>query len=142
MSRLIKNAPPSDRLRNALGLIQRECLVTDCDKEAERLFNSPGFDKGMKFEVLVTAWMEKDEKRDSHSRWVESLCRQVTEGARWRFPPLIWELMQGINDNTWYAPTLTCVRRVPNQHMQFDIHFFEFEVDDENKCAKVGIPEG
>ena len=124
-----KERTPSDRLRNALGLIERVCLVTDRDKEAERLFNSPEFDKGIKFEVLVTAWMEKDEKRDSHSRWVESLCRQVTEGARWRLPPLIWELMQGINDNTWYAPTLTCVRRVPNQHMQFDIYFFEFEVE-------------
>jgi hypothetical protein len=138
----IKNAPPSDRLRNALDLIQKECLVTDYDKEAERLFNSPSFDKGMKFEALVTAWMEKDEKRDSHSRWVESLCRQVTEGARWRFPPLVWELMQGINGDTWYAPILTRVRRVPNQRMQFDIYFFKFEVDEEKKCAKVGIPEG
>jgi hypothetical protein len=138
----IKNAAPSDRLRNALDLIQKECLVTGYDKEAERLFNSPSFDKGMKFEALVTAWMEKDEKRDSHSRWVESLCRQVTEGARWRFPPLVWELMQGINGDTWYAPILTRVRRVPNQRMQFDIYFFKFEVDEEKKCAKVGIPEG
>ena len=138
----IKNAPASDRLRKAFDLIQTECLVTDYDKEAERLFNSPGFDKGMKFEALVRAWMEKEEKRDSRSKWVESLCGQVTDGARWRFPPLVWELMQGINSDTWYAPILTRVRRVPNQHMQFDIYFFKFEVDEEQKRAKVGIPEG
>jgi hypothetical protein len=138
----IKSASPPDRLQKALDLLQTECLVTGFDKEAGRVFNSPGFDKGMKFGALVRAWTEKDEKRDSQSRWVESLCRQVTEGARWRFPPSVWELMQGLNDDTWYAPILTHVRRVPNQYMQFDIQFFKFEVDEEQKCAKVGIPEG
>jgi hypothetical protein len=137
----IKNAPPPDRLRSASHLIRTECLVTGSDKEAERLFNSPGFDRGMKFETLVKAWMEKEEKRDSRSQWVESLVRQVTEGARWQFPPLVWELMQGINGGTWYAPIVTRVRRVPNQHMEFDIYFFKFEVDEENRRAKLGIPD-
>ena len=138
----IKNASQSDRPRIALELIQEECLVTDYDKEAERLFNSPSFDKGMKFGALVKTWMEKDEKRDSKSRWVESLSRQITEGARWRFPPVVWELMQGLTGDTWYAPILTRVRRVPNQHMQFDIYFFKMELDEETNRANVGIPEG
>ena len=138
----IKNALPSERLQNAFDLIQKESLIADYDKEAERLFNSPGFDKGMKFEALVAAWRDKEEKGDSQSRWVESICRQLTEGARWQFPPLVWELMQGIKGDTWYAPILTRVRRVPNEYTQFDIYFFKFEIDEEKKYAKIGIPRG
>jgi hypothetical protein len=136
----IKNAASADRPSLALALIQKECVVTDYDKEAERLFNSPSFDKGMKFEVLVHAWHEKDDRGDAKSQWVESLCKQITAGARWKFPPTVWEMMQGINEDTWYAPILTRVRRVPNQYMQFDVYFFKFEIDEEKKCVKVGLP--
>lgn len=138
----IRQAPPADRPRVAGEVIRRECLVSAYDKYAERLFNSPGFDRGMKLEALIGAWKDKEPGPDADSKWVESLCRQVTEGARWRFPPSVWELMQGVGDDTWYAPMLTSVRRVPNQYMQFDVHFFKFEVDEEKGCARVGIPAG
>jgi len=137
----IKATPTADRLKKATELLQKEGVVSGYDKEAERLFNSPGFEKGMRFETLVSTWAEKAERNDSQSRWVESLCRQVMEGARWRFPPVVWELMQGIDGDTWYAPIVTRVRRLPGQHMQFDVYFFKFDVDDEKQAVKIGLPE-
>jgi len=137
----IRAAPPADRARVASEIILRECLVAAYDKEAERLFNSPGFDRGMKLEALVSAWKDKEPGPDAKSKWVESLCRQITEGVRWKFPPSVWELMQGVGDDTWRSPILTRVRRLPNQYMQFDVYFFKFEVDESKGCVKVGIPQ-
>lgn len=136
----IRGAPPADRARVAAEIIQREAVISAYDREAERLFNSPGFDRGMKFEALVGAWKDKEPGPDANSKWVSSLCRQITEGARWRFPPTVWELMQGDGDDTWRAPVLTRVRRVPNLHMQFDIYFYKFEVDEEKGCVEVNLP--
>ncbi|HEX2121942.1 MAG TPA: TIR domain-containing protein [Thermoanaerobaculia bacterium] len=136
----IRTAPAADRARITTEVMKREGIVSDYDKVAGRLFNSPAFDKGMKFESLVQSWMEKNDKRDSQSRWVESLCRQIADGARWQFPPLIWELMQGIDDDRWYAPIVTRVRRVPEQYLQFDVYFFRFDLDDEQQRAIIGIP--
>ena len=136
----IRNAPPADRARMASEVIKREAVVSDYDKVAGRLFNSPAFDKGMKLERLVQSWLEKDDKRDAQSRWVESLCRQIADGARWQFPSLVWKLMQGIEDDRWYAPVVTRVRRMPDQYLQFDVYFFRFELDDEQQRAIIGIP--
>ena len=94
----------------------------------------------MKFSRLVESWTEKSDRRDAQSRWVESLYRQIAEGARWQFPPLLWELMQGLDDDRWYAPIVTRVRRMPDQYLQFDIYFFRFELDDEQQRAIIGIP--
>jgi hypothetical protein len=133
-------ATHEDRSKIASQLIRNESIVVDFDKGAERLFNFPSFQKEMKFETLVKAWSEKSAKSDTHSRWVESLCKQITEAARWQFPPVIWELMQGIDDDDWYAPILVRVRRMPQQSMQFDVYFFRFELDTAKQCAKVEIP--
>ncbi|HEV3471417.1 MAG TPA: toll/interleukin-1 receptor domain-containing protein [Pyrinomonadaceae bacterium] len=138
----IRNAPPAERAQIASQVIQNEAVVSAYDKEAERLFNSPGFERGIKFEALVSAWKDKEPGPDVSSKWVSSLCRQITEGARWRFPPSVWELMQGINDDTWRAPVLTRVRRMPNQHMQFDVYFYKFDVDEGSGRVKVNLPEG
>lgn len=138
----IRQAPAADRQRLAAELIGREAVVTDYDKVAGRLFNSPAFDKGIRLETLVQAWKEKDGQRDANSRWVESLYRQIAEAARWQFPPLMWELMQGIDDDRWYAPLVTRVRRVPAQYFQFDVYFFRFELDDDQQRVQVGIPAG
>jgi len=116
-------------------------MVSAFDKECAGLFNAPDLERGVKFETLVKVWAENDDKEDSKSKWVESLCRQVIEGARWRFPPIVWELMKEMGGDTWYAPVLARVSRVANQHMQFDVYFFKFQVDEEKHCVKVGIPE-
>jgi len=138
----LRNAPAADRPRIASELIPREAIVSDYDKVAGRLFNSPAFDKGIKFECLIQWWTEKNDKRDTQSKWVESLSRQITDGARWQFPPLLWELMQGIDDDRWYAPIVTRVRRVPDQYYQFDVYFFRFELESDEKHAVMGIPAG
>lgn len=137
----IKAAPQPERLRTACELIQKEAIVSAVDKECARLFNAPDLEGGVKFESLVKVWQENDDKTDSKSKWVESLCRQVTNGALWKFPPIVWELMKEIGGDTWYAPILARVSRVPNQHMHFDIYFFKFQIDNEKNCVKVGIPE-
>jgi hypothetical protein len=136
----IRRAAPADRTRTAVEILKEEAVVSDYDKVAGRLFNSPAFDKGMKFGALVQTWLEKDDRRDAQSRWVESLCRQMADGARWQFPALSWELMQGIEDDRWYAPMVTRVRRMPDQYLQFDIYFFRFELDAGEQHAAMGIP--
>lgn len=136
----IKSASPSDRQRKAAEIIQNEAIITEHDKEVEGIFNSPGFDKRMRFANLVSLWKEHDDKGGSQSLWVDSVCKQITEGARWRFPPVIWELMQGIGTDIWYAPILTRVHRVPDQYMDFDIYFFKFEVDEDGHRVRVGVP--
>lgn len=136
----IRDAAATDRTRTATELILREAVVSDYDKVAGRLFNSPAFDKGMTLGKLVQSWTEKADRRDAKSRWVDSLCRQVAEAARWQFPPLSWELMQGVDDDRWYAPIVTRVRRLPDQYLQFDVYFFRFELDEEGRHPVVGIP--
>ena len=135
VARVDTDSPPNDRLQHIFDLIQKEALIAGCDTYAERLFACPAFDEGTKLETLVKIWMENENSK-SHPRGVESLCRQVAQAARWQFPPVIWELMQGVNDETWYAPILTRVRRLPGQHMQFDIYFYKFEVDKRRKRPK------
>lgn len=136
----IRAASAADRYRIAAALLLREAFVTDYDKFTGRLFNSPAFDKGMKLETLAQIWSEKEDRRDAGSQWIESLCRQMTEGARWQFPPPSWELMQGVDDDRWYAPMVTRVRRVPDQYIQFDIYFFRFEMDEAQQRPDIGTP--
>jgi hypothetical protein len=47
----------------------------------------------------------------------------------WKFPMSVWELMQGLSDDTWYAPVLNRVRKIPSrQIMQFHIYFYKFNI--------------
>jgi hypothetical protein len=137
----IKKAKGSSGLKKAIALIRDEGVVNGYDKYAERLFNSPGFEKRMTLASLVTLWSETDATRNSGSRWIDSLCKQVAAGASWRFPPPNWELMQAVDGKAWHAPMVTRVRRLPDRHMEFDIYFFKFDVDDANTHAKIGYPD-
>jgi TIR domain len=137
----IKKAKGPGGLKKANALILDQGVVNGYDKYAEQLFNSPGFEKGMTLASLVRMWSESNTSRDSGSRWVDSLCNQVAAGARWRFPPSNWELMQAVDGRTWHAPMVTRVRRLPDHHMEFDIYFFKFDVDDAHTRAKIGHPD-
>ena len=132
----LRNVP----VENRCELVQRKAAVSDYDKFAAMLFNCPAFEKGMTLDQLVQSWREKNDRRDEHSRWAESLCRQIADGARWQFPTLSWELMQGMDDGRWYAPIVTRVRRIPDQYYQFDVYFFRFELDAEQKRPVIGVP--
>jgi hypothetical protein len=138
---MLNDAEGKVTLKKASALIQNESVVAGYDKYTERLFNSPGFENGMKFGTLVKMWKDKESRRDSKSRWIDSICKQVTASGRWQFPPQEWQMMQGVVDDTWHAPMVTRVRRVPNQYMEFDIYFFRFDIDKESASAKIGIPK-
>jgi len=123
----------------ARGIIQKSALVSGTDRFGEQLFGVPSFPSGTTLVQLAEMWREK--YPNSSSKWVEVVCDQITDGALWRFPTLVWELMQGLNDSTWYAPLLNRVRKIPSrQCMQFDVYFYKFEVEKEGKSVKVNIP--
>jgi hypothetical protein len=127
------------RIESSRKIIQKECLVSHGDDYCERLFGVPSFRRGINFETLTKRWRE--ERPNSQSKWIETLCDQIIDGSQWRFPTLVWELMQGVNDSTWYAPVLTRVRRIPSQQcIQFDIYFYPFDLDPKTKSVNVGVP--
>ncbi|MDR6306699.1 hypothetical protein GGQ85_004433 [Nitrobacter vulgaris] len=136
VTRIDSNSPPNDRLRLIFEVIQKEAVVTGSDTYTQHLFASPAFEQGTNLETLAKICMD-NEKSKSTPPWIESLCRQIAQAARWQFPPVIWELMHGVNDDAWYAPAVTRVRRLPGQHIQFDIYFFRFEVAPTRKGRKV-----
>jgi hypothetical protein len=136
---LILKAAPGDRTKVAFDVIQKECVISTSDKYGEQLFGMPSFPSGMSLKELADSWREK--YPNSQSKWVEALCGQITEGAMWRFPKPAWDLMQGFNDDCWYAPVLNRVRKIPNrQCMQFDVYFYKFEVDSQKKSVGINLP--
>jgi hypothetical protein len=136
----ISKAEDNKTIDVAKRIVQKECLVTQGDDICERLFGAPSFQRGMTFETLTEMW--KEERPGSKSKWIDALCEQIIDGSQWRFPPIVWELMQGVNDSTWYAPVLNRVRRIPSQQcLQFDIYFYKFDVDTSNGSVNVGVPD-
>ena len=134
----ISKARENGTIEIARGIVQKECLVTQGDHILERLFVAPSFRRGMTFTTLIGIW--KGVRPGSKSKWIEALCDQIIEGSQWRFPKMVWELMQGVDD-TWYAPVLNRVRRIPSQRcLQFDIYFYKFDVDPGDGSVKVGVP--
>lgn len=138
----VKAAAAAARLEIVCRLMREECKVSATDKELARIFGfAPGLATEMKFGEFLRAWEERDDKSDARSKWIESLGSQIMKAAQWQFPPLVWELMRGLNGE-WFAPMLTRVRRVADAHMEFDVYFFKFDVDEKLKSVRVGIPEG
>jgi hypothetical protein len=114
--------------------------VIEGDQEAARIFGTPSIRSGIPFQDLVRPWKETFDQPSPS--WLDGLARQVMMVAQWRFPTLRWELMRAMdeNDGTWYAPVVNCVRRMPSQAIQFDIYFDKFELDEQRRSVKVGIP--
>lgn len=135
----IRKVEGEARSELARDIIQKCSLVSGADRFGEQLFGVPSFSAGTTLGDLTIMWRER--YPNSNSKWVEALCDQIMDGALWRFPALVWELMQGLNDSTWYAPVLNRVRKIPSrQCMQFDMYFYKFDVDIEGKPVKVTIP--
>lgn len=138
--RQIEDAGPKERLRVTTDLLLKECLVVEGDRVAGQMFGAPGFQTDTKLGKLVSRWQER--RPDSQSKWFESLCAQVMDGAQWNFPRLRWDLMQGLDNDNWYAPILNRVRRIPARGcMQFDIYFYKFEVKDGGDSALIPVPD-
>ncbi|WP_420129112.1 hypothetical protein [Longimicrobium sp.] len=116
-----------ERTALTLRLLETECTVRKGDREAQRLFGMAGFTGGMKFSELIDSWREGEVTPDS--RWLEALARQIAPAARWKFPEPVWELMQGLDGDAWYAPMLNWVTRRPSERvMLFDVYFQKFEM--------------
>lgn len=112
----------------ALQLLQDAALVREGDKVAERLFGMAGFPGGIPFRSLIDSW--RDGEVTPSSRWLEALAQQVAAAAQWRWPEPVWELMQGLDGDNWFAPVLNRVRRSKSQGiMLFDVYFQRFDVD-------------
>jgi hypothetical protein len=119
----IQKVEAEARSELARDIIQKCSLVSGADRFGEQLFGVPSFPAGTNLSHLMIRWREK--YPNTNSKWVEALCDQIMDGALWRFPALVCELMQGLNDSTWYAPVLNRVRKIPSrQCMQFDIYFY------------------
>jgi hypothetical protein len=138
---LILKADPKSRTQVACDVLQRGCVISSADKYSEQLFGMPSFPSGMCLKELIESWREK--YPDSQSKWVEALCGQLMDGAMWRFPKPVWELMQDFNEDKWHAPVLTRVRKIPTQQcMQFDVYFYKFNIDPQTKSAIINLPAG
>lgn len=137
---VIAKAGPKDRARVAAEVIPNKCLVSTSDKYLDQLFGMPSVPSSMSLQQLIDTWRER--YPDSQSKWVEALSGQITDGALWKFPRVTWELMQGLNDESWYAPVLNHVRKIPTrQCMQFDVYFYKFNVDPQKKSVAVNLPQ-
>jgi len=135
----IQKAEVQERPQVAKDIILKGCLVCAADRFAEQLFGVPSFPNGTNIGQLADIWRQK--YPDSTSKWIEALCSQIMDGAMWRFPTPIWGLMRGVSDDTWYAPVLNRVRKIPSmQIMQFHIYFYKFDISSDGRCVNINIP--
>ncbi|MDB5193906.1 MAG: hypothetical protein JWQ96_3469 [Segetibacter sp.] len=136
---IIKNAPTAERSKIATEIILNECVISNADKYCEQLFGMPNFLPDMTLKQLAESWRECNQT--SKSKWVEALCSQVTDGALWKFPKNVVELMQGVNDNNWFAPLMIRVRKIPAKAtVQFDIYFYKFIVKEDKQAVEIPLP--
>lgn len=123
----ICGAASKRRAQVAASVIKRKSVISEIDKVALQLFGVPSLSPPKPFQELTARW-ERNNRR-SKSKWLASLCSQITDGVLWDFPKLVLEPMPGPDNTTSYAPVLTHVRRSPTQSMEFDIYFYKFPAD-------------
>lgn len=135
----ISKAKPAERVQLATDVILKECLISSADKYCEQLFGMPSFATEMPFNKLIDAW--KETYPDSKSKWVETLCSQVTDGTMWKLPKPVIGMMQGLTDENWYTPIMIRVRKIPSEgSMQFDIYFYKIIIDQQKQSIEIMLP--
>ncbi len=117
-----------------------EASVLAADREAAALFGRPTLPAGELFGKILPRSVREGDAPE----WLDSLAGQVTRAAQWNFPSVRWGLMRSANenDNTWYSPVLTHVRRHPSKSMQFDVHFQRFACPPGAKAISLPLPRG
>ncbi len=121
--KLIQDAKPEERLKVAQSIILKEGTIIDADKFCEQLFGMPSFPTDIKLGDLIENWKSS---AVADTNWVDALCSQITDGAMWKFPKPVLGIMQGVNDQNWYAPQLIRVRKISVRNcMQFDVYFLK-----------------
>jgi hypothetical protein len=125
--------------RTTLRLLLEASVLT-ADREAAALFGRPTLPAGESFGKILPRTVRDGQTPD----WLKSLASQVTRAAQWNFPAVRWGLMRSSNenDNTWYSPVLTHVRRFPSKAMQFDIHFQRFACPAGAQAVSLALPDG
>ena len=115
-----------------------ESQVVAADREAAGLFDMPTLPQSATFGGILPRAVREGPPAD----WLLSLAAQVARAAQWNFPPVRWGLMRSVreNDQTWYGPVLTHVRRLPNRAMQFDIHFQRFTCPTGSQSITLALP--
>jgi hypothetical protein len=129
-----------DRMRLGPKVVLEESRISAADKYCEQMFGVPSFQEGTTFVQLVSIWQERHP--GASSKWVQALCAQILAAVLWKFPPVTWELMQGLSDEIWRAPMLTRVRKHPALRcMQFDICFHRFDLKAGAESVHIDIPK-
>lgn len=115
-----------------------ESVVVSADREAAGLFDKPTLPQSATFGSILPRAVREGPPTD----WLLSLGAQVARAAQWNFPPVRWGLMRSVreNDQTWYGPVLTHVRRLPNRAMQFDVHFQRFACPTGSQAITLALP--
>ncbi|MCY7420793.1 MAG: toll/interleukin-1 receptor domain-containing protein [Chitinophagaceae bacterium] len=120
---LIQASKPEERLKVAQSIILKEGTIINADKYCEQLFGMPSFPPDIKLGDLIENWKSSV---NADTNWVNALCSQITDGAMWKFPKPVLGIMQGVNDQNWYAPQLIRARKIDVRNcMQFDIYFLK-----------------
>ncbi|HEY2294954.1 MAG TPA: hypothetical protein VGM86_29980 [Thermoanaerobaculia bacterium] len=136
----ILKADNKDRKQLGSKVVLKESRISAADKYCEQMFGVPSFQEGTTFGQLVSIWKERHP--DADSKWVQALCAQILAAVLWKFPPVTWELMQGLSDEIWRAPMLTRVHKHPAlRHMQFDICFHRFDLKAGAESIEINIPK-
>lgn len=143
-------AARDERVQTTIDVV-RDSPITDSDGEARRIFGrAKAMPLNTTFGELVRSWEERYPNTDL--AWLKALCEQIKDAVDGMFPTLVWQLMRGLdrNDGTWYAPVLNRVRLIkapqmavePPQsvEMEFDVYFDKFELDEDGKHVRAGIP--
>jgi hypothetical protein len=133
---------PSERRASTSVEAVLDSQVVESDGELRRIFGrNQKIPSQTRFRVLVDGWTEKFPQFEP--TWLKALSEQISAAVRGMFPTLRWELMRGMDDydGTWYAPVVNCVRTIgSSQCMQFDVYFDKFELGEDGKTVKVGVP--
>lgn len=122
--REIAEQEDDQQARDTTSRLLLEATVIAADREAAALFGRPTLPADESFGHVFKRSVRDDEPPD----WLKSLADQVARAAQWNYPAVRWAPMRSANENdqTWYCPVLTHVRRSPSRAMQFDIHFQRF----------------
>jgi hypothetical protein len=137
--RQIADEENDDRARTMTAKLLLDATVLIGDREAAALFGRPTLPADESFGHVFKRTVRKDQP----PTWLKSLADQVTRAAQWSYPAVHWSPMRSANanDQTWYCPVLTHVRRSPNKAMEFDVHFQRFAGSAGTGSISIPVPE-
>lgn len=133
----IRDATLEARARLAQEIDTR-CMIRSCDYVAAGLFGLAKVVPGMPLSRLAQIWSNKHPACPAD--WLRSLREQVILASAWEFPITEPGLLLG-NDDRWYVPHITWVRKVPEQSsICFDVQFFPLGDAGDTQVIQIPVP--